>query len=487
MKNGLNPYFEMIENFNFIKLSVDIQQQITTNQAWYYRIIPKEINNTKCEFFIDRNANIEMISDELELQFGKKIILEKLDSEIIQKSLSLYYRQNENKTKTEHLNFSNDDFVLNLILEADRLECSDIHIETYEEKCRVRLRIDGKLIEKFIIKKEEYPSIINKLKIRANLDIAEKRLPQDGRISFSENNKSFDIRVSILPTLHGEKIVLRLLSRDATEIDIKSLGFEESQLLKYLEGAKKGNGIVLVSGPTGSGKTTTLYATLKELNKISTNILTIEDPIEYTLQGINQVQLREQIGLTFASALRSFLRQDPDIIMLGEIRDGETAQMAIRAALTGHLVLSTIHTNSAWGTVSRLVDMGVPPYLLAGTLNVTASQRLVRLLCKTCKIETVINTEELPSTFKLPYEIKKIYKPSGCDSCHYTGYLGRKALYEIIPIDNYLALKIKEGEYNVKEYLKEKEIKGLDAKAFDLLAEGITSIDEVYYLLMSNS
>ena len=473
----------MIDEKN-IEVKVEDQQFLTADQAWHYRIIPKEIAQDKVIFYSD-NQSIEII-DELQMLFGKAIQIELIEKEIVQQTLSRIYRKKSNKKTTGVLSYSNEDFVLELIVDADELDCSDIHIETYEDKCRIRLRIDGKLIEKYIISQQDYPAIINKLKIRANLDIAEKRLPQDGRISFSENNKSFDIRVSVLPTLHGEKIVLRLLSRDATEINIKALGFGGEQLQNYMEGVKKGHGIVLISGPTGSGKTTTLYATLKELNNEATNILTIEDPIEYTLEGINQVQLKEQIGLTFASALKSFLRQDPDIIMLGEIRDGETAKMAIRAALTGHLVLSTIHTNSAWGTVSRLIDMGIPPYLLAGTLNVTASQRLVRLLCKSCKAEKVLDKKVYPIGYEPPKELDKVSYAIGCEDCHYTGYVGRKALYEIIPIDSYLANKIRETEYDVNHYLEEKKIEGLDEIAFNLLANGETSIEEVYYLLMTN-
>ena len=260
----------------------------------------------------------------------------------------------------------------------------------------------------------------------SNLDIAEKRLPQDGRINFKHQNQQFDIRVSVLPTLHGEKVVLRLLNNDATDIDLKKLGFSKLDLDNYLQGVKRPNGILLISGPTGSGKTTTLYATLKLLNKETRNILTIEDPIEYTLEGVNQVQLKESIGLGFASALRTFLRQDPDVIMVGEIRDTETANMAIRASLTGHLVLSTIHTNSAWGTVSRLMDMNIPPFLVASTLNTTVAQRLVRLLCPKCKKETPFDTELYPRQFK-PYQAVHFhFLPNGCEECYYTGYKGRK-------------------------------------------------------------
>ena len=314
--------------------------------------------------------------------------------------LSTHYIKDNAAQNSAALQLHNaDDFLVNLIREAKNLKSSDIHVESYEHKCRVRIRIDGMMVERYILKREDYPALINKIKILANLDIAEKRLPQDGRINFNQPDQQFDIRVSVLPTLFGEKVVLRLLNSDAADIDLNGLGFSDFDLDNYLQGVRKPNGILLISGPTGSGKTTTLYATLKVLNKETRNVLTIEDPVEYTLEGINQVQLKESIGLNFAAALRAFLRQDPDVIMVGEIRDTETANMAIRAALTGHLVLSTIHTNSAWGTVSRLIDMGVPPFLVASTLNTTAAQRLIRLLCPHCKVQEPFTNDLYPKQF----------------------------------------------------------------------------------------
>src|SRR5690606_16346772 len=313
--------------------------------------------------------------------------------ENIQKYLAVNFRKRDQK-KSQDLHFSSD-FLERLLLMAKEIGSSDIHFEPYEQRCRVRFRLDGKLKEHFVVSLEEYPVIGNKLKIRAGLDISEKRLPQDGRITVKTDRDEFDIRVSTLPTLYGEKIVLRLISKDANHIDLERLGFTKAELKSYKNGIKRPNGIILISGPTGSGKTTTLYATLKYLNDGETNILTIEDPIEYTLEGINQVQLKENIGLDFASTLRTFLRQDPNIIMMGEIRDVKTANMAIRAALTGHLVLSTIHTNSAWATISRLIDMGVPHFLIANTLNMSVAQRLVRMLCSDCKEERPIDPDLL--------------------------------------------------------------------------------------------
>lgn len=470
------------------KVTTQLLQSITASQAWSYYILPKEVSEGKLSFFISNEKPINEIKEELELIFGKTIELIPSPHIDIEKSLAFYYRKEKKGShKTKRLSLdSTADFLSQLIHEADGMGCSDIHVEVFEKIGRVRYRIDGKLAERYVIPMSDYPSLVNKVKIRANLDIAEKRLPQDGRIYFEEGGKKFDIRVSSLPTLYGEKIVMRLLSKDSTDIDIETLGMSEKQLKDYQQSIKKPHGIILISGPTGSGKTTTLYATLKILNKDTTNILTIEDPIEYTLDGINQVQLKESIGLTFASALRTFLRQDPDIIMLGEIRDGETAQMAIRAALTGHLVLSTIHTNSAWGSISRLMDMGVPPFLIAGTLTLTVAQRLVRKLCTHCKTEENLNSTALPMGYKQPYEVKKHFKPKGCTECYYTGYSGRTALYEVIPINHQFADLIKDRKDNVTQDLQNEGYIPLPARAYDLFAEGTTSLEEVYPILLNS-
>jgi general secretion pathway protein E/type IV pilus assembly protein PilB len=478
----------MIEN-GHIELSTELQQLLTPEQAWHYSIIPKYTNIATLGLYIDGDKQNGHEKDELEILFGKKIELFPIDGHVLRKTLSKYYRKSEKQNKRGRQVDSikrSDDFLTNLIYEASEIESSDIHLEPYEEQCRVRMRIDGKLVERYILKKKDYPALVNKVKIKSNLDIAEKRLPQDGRIFFNNNGEHFDIRVSVLPTLHGEKVVLRLLGKDAAQIDIGQLGMSRYQMNIFLEAVKKPHGIILISGPTGSGKTTTLYATLKILNNELTNILTIEDPIEYTLEGINQVQLKESIGLTFASALRTFLRQDPDIIMLGEIRDGETAQMAVRAALTGHLVLSTIHTNSAWGTISRLIDMEVPPFLLANTINLSAAQRLVRLLCPECKKKESFDPSMFPKNFKPSYQIIDHYIPVGCESCYYTGYKGRSAVYEIIPLDEELSEAIKEKRLDYHGFMKEKNNQTLADQAMRLFENGETSIEEIYNILMNN-
>lgn len=469
-----------------VDISKDVLQLLKPEQAWHYFAVPKSISGEIVDLYISKSNSSEEVKNELEMILNKSVSLFPVEDAAIQKMLSSYYRKSNNpglESTQKIFNLKSSDFLKTLVAEAKNLGSSDIHIETYEEKCRVRLRIDGNLIERMIIDKSDYPSLINMIKIQANLDIAEKRLPQDGRIFFQDGAVKFDIRVSSLPTLYGEKIVLRLLSSDTTGVDISELGFRKSELDSYLEGIKRPHGIVLISGPTGSGKTTTLYATLKILNKEKTNIVTIEDPVEYTLKGINQVQVKESIGLTFASALRTFLRQDPDVIMLGEIRDGETAQMAIRAALTGHLVLSTIHTNSAWGTVSRLIDMGIPPFLLANTLNTSVAQRLVRLLCPDCKQEVSFDSTLLPRHFTPPHVPPKHYLPKGCQYCYYTGYKGRKAIYEIIGIDSELSEHIKENKLKIDDLLKNRGVQSLSNNAFALFNNGETSLEEVYSLL----
>jgi type IV pilus assembly protein PilB len=476
----------LVDLANISDIRTEILQLLSSEQAWLYKVVPfRKANQTITCYGVAGNDN----KDELELIMASDVYFEFVAEDVIKTLLNKFYRKttqdkNNNGLKQKYTGTSND-FLKNLISESKILKSSDIHIEIYDENCRVRLRIDGVLMERYILDKEEYPTIINKLKIMANLDIAEKRLPQDGRIFFNQNGQKFDIRVSVLPTLHGEKVVLRLLSNDATNIDIYKLGFSEFDLGNYLEGVRKPHGVILISGPTGSGKTTTLYATLKLLNKESRNILTIEDPIEYTLDGINQVQLKESIGLNFGSALRTFLRQDPDIIMVGEIRDYDTASMAIRASLTGHLVLSTIHTNSAWGTVNRLIDMGVPPFLVANTLNVSIAQRLVRMLCPLCKEEAPFDISSYPKQFKAPRLVNRHFVAKGCDNCFHTGYKGRRAVYEVVPIDMELGDAIKKNSSAIDTLYKDRDIKTLSENAFLLFESGDTSIEEIYSLLLN--
>lgn len=464
----------------------DIDKAVPPEVAWQYQVIALRFEGEQVVLGIDGGVDEVALlrkKQELEMITGIGVLFEKLGAGEAEERL---LRRGGADRRLSHQYYTGhpDQFLKDLIAEARLLKSSDIHIETYEHDCRVRIRVDGMLVPRYLIEKQQYPSLINKIKISANLDIAEKRLPQDGRIFYQNGADRFDIRVSFVPTLHGEKVVLRLLSNDASGIRLAALGFSDMDLHHYQEGLKNPCGIILISGPTGSGKTTTLYATLKQLNQSTRNILTIEDPIEYTLEGVNQVQVKESIGLTFAIALRTFLRQDPDVIMLGEIRDADTANMAIRAALTGHLVLSTIHTNSAWGTVSRLADMNIPPFLIANTLNTSVAQRLLRLLCPACKRREPIATASFPAGFS-PRDLPEWhYLPGGCSECFQTGYSSRKAIYEVIPIDRELSEEIKLRTTRVDAILEKKGIRSLSQNAYSLFKEGKTSLEEIYPVLL---
>lgn len=460
-------------------IPTELIQLFSSTEATSYRIIPCEMqdNNTlKCHG--DENVDYAKTIQEIAIIYDLNVVIHPVSPGEMDKALNLYYRQDRTfSSNAQSLNISNSDFVGKLIEEADALKSSDIHFEPYEKKCRVRFRIDGKLIERYIINKADYPALVNRLKILSNLDISEKRLPQDGRILFERSNLKFDVRVSVMPTIHGEKIVLRLLSKDQGLLSLNRLGFNKKQYDDYHKAIMQPNGLILISGPTGSGKSTTLYATLSILNRQDNNILTIEDPVEYTLAGINQVQLKEEIGLTFGSALRTFLRQDPDIIMLGEIRNQDTAQMAIRSSLTGHLLLSTIHTNSAWGSITRLIDMGIHPYLISETLIACVAQRLVRLLCPRCK-KTFHPDDSFTGEHGLDPD-NSYHEKTGCEKCYYTGYLGRKAIYEIIIIDKHLSRLIRRSETGIEEYQKKHDIKTLKDSAFELFGNGETSLEEI--------
>lgn len=333
-----------------------------------------------------------------------------------------------------------------LFRQAIKQQASDIHIETYENRILVRNRIDGVLQEVLEIQKSIGPLVISRVKVMAKLDIAEKRIPQDGRIALRIGDHTIDVRVSTLPSNHGERIVLRILDKQAVQLDLNLLGMPEATLLNVRRLIAEPHGILLVTGPTGSGKTTSLYAMLTELNQVSRNILTIEDPIEYDLPGIGQTQVNPKVQMTFAKGLRAILRQDPDVVMIGEIRDLETAEIAVQASLTGHLVLSTLHTNSALGALTRLHDMGVESFLLSSSLIGLMAQRLVRQLCHDCKQPYTLKAEER-ALLKLTNEHSAtVYQPQGCDLCNQTGYRGRTGLYELILIDETLRGMIHRNE-----------------------------------------
>ena len=337
-------------------------------------------------------------------------------------------------------------YVNAIIFKASSERASDVHIEPFEDRLNVRFRVDGVLYDVASEDKSFQPAIISRVKVMAGLNIAEKRLPQDGRIGLKIAGKDVDIRVSTVPTQFGERIVMRLLDKSGAVLDIAQLGIEESNLKLLTKLLQKPNGIVLVTGPTGSGKTTTLYACLTNINKPDLNILTVEDPIEYQLDGVGQMQVNSKIDFTFASGLRAILRQDPDVVMVGEIRDGETAEIAIQASLTGHLVLSTLHTNDSAGAVTRLVDMGVEPFLVSSSLLAVLAQRLVRRLCKHCKVPGDITAEEIRELGVDPSKIssRQIFRPGNtqCPTCQGTGYTGRLGIHEILVIDDEVRAQI---------------------------------------------
>ncbi len=374
--------------------------------------------------------------------------------------------------------------LVNLILtDAIKKGVSDIHLEPYERIFRIRFRLDGVLYEVMAPPKTLQAAVTSRVKIMARLDIAERRMPQDGRIKIKMGQQELDFRVSTVPTLFGEKVVMRLLDRSNLQLDMAKLGFEPQALAMFEKAILSPYGMILVTGPTGSGKTTTLYSGLTRLNTIDTNIMTAEDPVEYNLTGINQVQVKPDIGLNFAALLRSFLRQDPDIIMVGEIRDFETAEIAIKAALTGHLVLSTIHTNDAPSTVGRLISMGVPTYLVAASLNLLLAQRLVRRLCPECKVEVSVPPAALEDIGFSPEEARTMtcYKGKGCMACSDIGYRGRIALYEVMLLNEEIREAILKGAStgDLRDLGCKYGMKTLRESGLQKIREGTTTVDEV--------
>ena len=378
--------------------------------------------------------------------------------------------------------------VSNLILiEALKAGASDIHVEPYEKEFRVRFRIDGVLHNIMALPMRTRDPLISRLKIMAKLDISEKRLPQDGRIKIrlrvEERTRDLDLRVSVVPTQFGEKVVMRLLDKSRLQLDMTQLGFDQEPLRRFKDAIDRPYGIVMVTGPTGSGKTNTLYSAIAQLNDPTVNILTAEDPIEFNLAGINQVQMKEQIGLTFASAMRSFLRQDPDIILVGEIRDFETAEIAVKAALTGHLVLSTLHTNDAPSTVNRLMNMGIEPFLVATAVNCIAAQRLVRKVCTGCSEDVDTSPQTLIQIGFAPDEVKtlKVKRGRGCESCKHTGYKGRLGLFEVLSFTDEIRDMILTGASSIelKRRAVEEGLVTLRVAGLHKIRDGVTTLEEV--------
>ena len=370
-----------------------------------------------------------------------------------------------------------------IIADAIRRGCSDIHIESYEKRIRVRYRLDGNLMEMSPMPFKYRAAIISRVKIMADLDISERRLPQDGRIKVKFGDRAVDLRVSILPTIFGEKVVMRILDPRSVNVDLTKLGFSESSLDDFSQAIHLPYGMILVTGPTGSGKTTTLYSALKQINTANINIMTAEDPVEFNFEGINQVAVKSDIGLTFAAGLRSFLRQDPDVIMVGEIRDGETAEIAVRAALTGHLVFSTLHTNDAPTTIDRLVDMGIPEYLVASCVKLIMAQRMVRKICVNCKQEAKVPPGTLETLGFSPSEAKslKVYEGKGCAACNSTGYSGRSGVFEVMPVTAEIERMVlgKSSSAEIREHATGEGMFSLRAAALEKLKKGITTVEEV--------
>ncbi|MDI9476736.1 MAG: ATPase, T2SS/T4P/T4SS family [Bacillota bacterium] len=377
--------------------------------------------------------------------------------------------------------------VNSIIRQAVKMKASDIHIEPFEKIIKVRFRIDGDLQEIMTPAKATHSAIITRIKIISKMDIAEKRLPQDGRVKIDIEDKEIDLRMSVLPTVHGEKIVMRILDRSSFLLTKQELGFTKQNLEIFDKVIQSPNGIILVTGPTGSGKTTTLYAILSELNQVSKNIITVEDPVEYQMKDINQVQVNVKAGLTFAGGLRSILRQDPDIIMIGEIRDNETAQIAVRAAITGHLVLSTLHTNDTASSITRLVNMGVEPYLVSSSVVGITAQRLVKRICDNCKSGYIADELEKKALGAKDTAEVMVYRGKGCNLCNNTGYKGRVAIHEILPITREIRILIDKSASidDIREEAKKQNFVSLRESCTQLVKEGVTTIEELLRITYS--
>ncbi|WP_105615103.1 GspE/PulE family protein [Vallitalea okinawensis] len=480
----------------------DIKQPVVKlvpqSVAKKYNIIPFRLENNILHIAVSNPYNMEA-RDDVRLITRKSVKIHLCSDEEIEEAIDRYYKEGSSKEVIEELVkelddnstvdeiIENDDIanaptvkiVNSIITQAIRMKASDIHIEPFDQEIFVRNRINGSLTKVMSIPIQSFSAISTRIKLLADMNIAEKRVPQDGRIETEVDGKKFDLRVSALPTTFGEKIVMRILHRNASLLAIEHLGFTDEEKIIINRFTRIPYGIVLVSGPTGSGKTTTLYAMLKELNTVDKNLVTVEDPVEYMFTGINQVQVNTKAGLTFAEGLRSILRQDPDIIMVGEIRDEETAEISVRSAITGHMVLSTIHTNDAASTITRLLDMGIPSYLVADAIVGVIAQRLVRRLCPHCKNE-VLATNMEKITLKVDQNLT-IFKPIGCHICNWTGYTGRSAIHEILDVSDKIKAAIAEGK-TTQEINNLAVNEGMDTlfeSCKRLVLKGETSIEEM--------
>ena len=480
----------------------EVLKLVPESLARRYGIMPLDINNNKILIAISNPEDMSVIEDvKMSSRMDASIVLasrENIDGAIDRyyKNLELFYREEQTEVQTISIvsedtakkmdeiesNVNNTPVVKlvnNLVQQAYIRQVSDIHIEPFENDVLVRMRIDGDLVEVMRLAPASLASVISRIKILSGMNIAEKRVPQDGRFAYSNDEFKVDLRVSTIPTMYGEKCVMRLLNTGGENLlSFEQLGMTKENIARFEHMLSAPNGIILVTGPTGSGKSTTLYAVLNRLRKPTINITTIEDPVEKQMFGINQVQVNTKAGMTFASGLRALLRQDPDVIMIGEIRDYETAEIAVRASITGHLVLSTLHTNDSVSTIVRLIDMGVPPYLVSASVNAIIAQRLVKRLCPYCKRKHIITDSE--KTLLGDEAITESFEPVGCPECNHTGYSGRIAIYEIVELDHRIRKMITTGApvEDIKRVAIENGAEFLADNLRELVKRGVTSMDE---------
>ena len=486
-------YFDLDD----IDIDYRISEKLSTAQLKTYSAIPVKEDEISV-YVAFKNPFDVMAQDKVQNLFNRKLLkvaiaqptqIEKYISKLalnesikdviteIRRELSSSASQGQNSENSGILK------LIEIILKTSiQSRASDIHIEPTETNCIVRSRIDGMLSETFIFDKDIYPPMVSRMKLLSNMDIAERRRPQDGRFSAQILDKEYDFRISTLPILNGESIVLRILDKSKVIINLEDLGMHPDNFAKFKKSMKAPYGIILVTGPTGSGKTTTLYGALNDIKSIKTKIITVEDPVEYQLNMIQQVHVNEKAGLTFVSALRSILRQDPDVIMIGEIRDQETLRIAIQAALTGHLVFSTLHTNDAISALPRMIDMGIEPYLVSGALVCIEAQRLVRKLCPHCKQKITLSQKAFDEVKKFVPENYQFYKSVGCPQCSQTGYLGREMISEILPISDHIASMVANGasKDELKSVAYEEGFIDMFHDGVIRAANGITTLEEVY-------
>jgi len=492
-----------LEPLHDIKLEVyepeELQTDVSVKNFLLFSKINGEVTALTCERYLVESSNyysklqnrypLQILSEDSYDRLYNRFLELRTDKAIESMQEDSDEEDSDDISLTDFLRTSSDiltseesapiiKFVNALFYQAVKKRASDIHIEVQEKRGEVRFRIDGMLMKNADLEKKIVNLIVSRIKVISNLDISEKRIPQDGRTQIKIAGETLDIRVSVLPTFYGERVVMRLLMQSSQIPQINELGFDDELIGDVKKLLRSSHGIILVTGPTGSGKTTSLHSFLREVEEPEKNLITVEDPVEYKSDNISQIQVNEKVGLTFAAALRSILRQDPDVIMIGEIRDEETANIAIRAALTGHLVFSTLHTNSAAATISRLADMGIEPFLISSSLLGILAQRLVRVLCEECKEEDVL-AENFAEDYNLPVD-STIYKAKGCSTCNYSGYSGRRSIGELLVMNDSVKdlLKVTTDEHTIKSTLEAEGLKTISKQLTMMLLWGETSLDE---------